>query len=218
MIKNFFRNFRVNRVVGYFIVADLILFSGWGLISPIFSIFVIEQIANSTLVHIGIGAAVYWIVKSLVQLPLGRFLDKKEDEKLSLYVLLSGLLMTSFAAFAFMFMTEIWHLYFVQLIHGLGMAFYIVSWYGIFSHHLDKNKATFEWAMNSSSLGFASGIMALVGGYVASSFGFQYIFIAAGSLSALAAVVIFLVPDLIIPNKTEPKSPIQDHTPKTINH
>jgi MFS family permease len=218
MIRKFLQNFKVNRVVGYFIFADLILFSGWGLISPIFSIFVIEKIAGSTLLHIGIGAAVYWIVKSLIQLPLGRFLDAKENEKLSLYVLLSGLLMTSFAAFAFLFMTLTWHLYLVQFIHGLGMAFYVVSWYGIFSHHLDKNKAAFEWAMNSSSLGFASGIMALVGGYVANSFGFEYIFIAAGSLSALSAVVIFLVPDLIIPNRHKPEGPMQDHTPKTINH
>lgn len=208
-MNNFLKNFRVNRVVGYFIVADLILFSGWGLISPIFSIFVVEKI-SATLVNVGMGAAVYWIIKSLVQLPLGKFLDAKENEKLSLYALLSGLLLTSFSAFAFIFMTQVWHLYLVQFLHGLGMALYVVSWYGIFSHHLDKNKAAFEWAMNSSSLGIASGIMALVGGYVANGFGFEYVFIAAGSLSALAAIVIFLVPDLIIPGKTEPKFHAQE--------
>ena len=128
MFTNFIKNLRVNRVVGYFIVADLILFSGWGLVSPIFSIFVVDRIADATLVNVGIGAAAYWIIKSFVQLPLGQFLDRKKNERLSLYVLLSGLLLTSFSAFAFIFITATWHLYLIQLLHGLGMAFYVISW------------------------------------------------------------------------------------------
>lgn len=217
MIKNILSSFKVNKVVGYFIVADLILFSGWGLVSPIFSVFIVENIVSATLVNVGIGASIYWIVKSLVQLPLGHFLDAEENEKTSLYILLAGLLLTASSAFAFIFISKVWHLYAAQFIHGLGMAFYVVSWYGIFSHHLDKNKAAFEWAMNSSSLGLASGVMALVGGYVAASFGFAYVFAAAGILSALAAAVVFLVPDLIIPHKMK-QVPGADHTPKVTAH
>ena len=218
MIRKFINNFRVNRVVGYFIIADLILFGGWGLISPIFSIFVIEKLIDATLVNIGIGAAMYWMIKSCVQLPLGRFLDNKRDESLSLYVLFSGLLLTSFSAFSFTFMTKVWHLYAVQSLHGLGMAFYVVSWYGIFSRHLDKNKVAFEWAMNSSSLGFASGIMAFAGGYIANNFGFVYVFGAAGILSAIAAMIIFMVPNLVITNKVHEIKTMKDHTPKTVSN
>ena len=40
--------------------------------------------------------------------------------------------------------------------HAVGMGLYVVSWHGIYSRHLDKNKVAFEWALSSSSESFLS--------------------------------------------------------------
>ena len=54
-------DFKVGKFVRYFILADLFLLAGWGLISPFFSIFVLDRIEGTTLVTVGVLAAVYWL-------------------------------------------------------------------------------------------------------------------------------------------------------------
>ncbi len=216
-MMTFFSDFKINRVARYFIYADLILFSGWGLVSPIFSVFVTKQILGATLITVGTGATIYWLTRSIVQVPLGSFLDKSRKDKAPLYTLLGGLIIASLSAFAFIFVRTIPLFYAVQFAHGVGIAFYATAWNGVFSKHLDKNKVSMEWALDSSALGFASGVAGFLGGYIADVFGFSYVFAIAGALSAVAAFVIFLVPDLILPPKTTLNS-AEDHTPKTINH
>jgi len=44
-----------------------------------------------------------------------------------------------------------------------------------------------------------TAVTSLVGGIVASKFGFDVIFIAAGALSFIAALLIFMVPELALP-------------------
>ena len=157
------RIFIVNRVVKYFVFADLILFSGWGLVSPVFSIFVIDQIVGATLVTVGVGAAVFWITRSAIQLPIANFLDSHDGERDDFRILIFGLLLTAGSAFMFLFISLPMHLYAAQFLHGLGMGLYAASWPGIFSRHLDKKRIAFEWSLNSSTLGFAMGITAFLG-------------------------------------------------------
>ena len=46
-------NMRVNKVVKYFVLADLSLFAGWGFVAPLLSVFVIEEISGATLFTVG---------------------------------------------------------------------------------------------------------------------------------------------------------------------
>ena len=51
---------KVNKVVKYLVLSDLLLWAGWGFISPIFSIFVVQEIAHATILTAGISVAAYW--------------------------------------------------------------------------------------------------------------------------------------------------------------
>ncbi len=216
MFSNLLREFKVNRVVRHFIFADLALLSGWGLVSPIFSIFVTQKIAGADLVTVGIAASTYWLTRSILQIPIGSFLDHSNKERRELYTLIAGLLLAAFSAFALIVVATAAQLYLIQFVYGVGIALYATAWNEVFSKHLDRNKIALEWAMDSSGLGFASGIAGFLGAYVASLFGFNYVFIAAGFFSILAAVIIFLLPDLVLPPQTVSPTSQKDHTPKTI--
>ena len=76
-----FNAFKVNRVVKYFVLSDLVLFSGWGLVSPVFSVFVIEEVHDATLLTVGISASIYWLARALIQMPLANMFDKNQSEK-----------------------------------------------------------------------------------------------------------------------------------------
>ncbi|MBM3257909.1 MAG: hypothetical protein FJZ05_01705, partial [Candidatus Nealsonbacteria bacterium] len=58
---------KINRVIKTLIISDFFLQSGWGLIGPIFAIFITQQIDKGTLASVGFVAATYWFVKSVAQ-------------------------------------------------------------------------------------------------------------------------------------------------------
>lgn len=198
-LSNIFKGPNVNKVVRYFVLADLALWAGWGFVSPVFSIFIIEDIVGATLVSVGVSAAVYWFTRSLTQPPLAKFLDKQKGEKDDFYILLGGLLLTSLTAFLFTLISTTTELYLLQLLHGTGMGAYSVAWSAIFSRHLDKGRFAFDWSLDRAAIGVSIGVTSIVGGSLASSFGFDTVFVISGILSFVSAIVVFIVPDLIFP-------------------
>ncbi len=61
-INSFHFETSINRIVKYFIVADLTVLGGFGLVDPVLAIFVIDHIKGTTLITVGIMAAIYWAV------------------------------------------------------------------------------------------------------------------------------------------------------------
>lgn len=198
-IRKFLRGPRVNRVIKFFVFADLIFFAGWGFVSPIFSIFVIEEIKGATVVAVGISAAVYWFARSLVQPFIANAIDKRKGEKDDFYVLMLGLIFAGVSAFLFTLIETVPQLYALQILHGAALGAYYVSWRTIFSRHLDKDRSAFDWSFEGSTIGFAVAITSFGGGLLVKNFGFDVTFMIAASLSILSAAVIFLVPDLVLP-------------------
>ena len=211
------KGLKINKVIKYFIISDLMLLGGWGLIGPIFSIFIIEEIKGATLITVGISAAIYWIVKSLIQLPVAIYLDKTPSEKDDFYTLVLALVLAGITAFGFMMVNTIWELYLVQFLHAIAFGLYIPSWSGIFSRHMDKNHYSFDWSLDSATIGLASGITALIGGTFANFFGFSAVFAIVGILSFISAMVLLSMPRLILPLRKREEAIIGDHSPGNIN-
>lgn len=217
MFKELIKSLRFNKVIRYFVLCDLSLFSGWGLLAPIMSIFVVQHIAGASIFNAGAAASLYWAARSVVQLPAANRLDKRKGEKDDFYVLIMGLLLASLAAFSFSLVNTISELYMVFIIQGIAFGLYQPAWSGIFSRHLDKDRFAFDWSMDSVGLGIASMISGLVGGYLADTFGFNIIFYLASFFSLLSALIIFSVPKIIFPGEIKSNPPIIiDHTPRNI--
>lgn len=208
----------INRVTRNFIFADLLLFAGWGLLSPLMSVYVVQNIQGATLVTVGTLATIYWAVRSLVQIPIAILIDRTSGEKDDIYVLVTGLLMISVSAFWLHFIETIDQLFVYQAFHALGFGFYAASWSAIFSRHIDGGRAAFYWSLDHTVLGIATGVAGLIGGYVAQKFGFNSIFTMVGILSFLSASIIFFVPDIILPKMYSKKTPGQNHSPKSVSH
>jgi len=210
----------VGRVVKFFVLSDLFLLAGWGFIDPVFSVFIVQKVAGATLATVGIAAAIYWILKSILQIPIAKSLDKTPGEKDDFMALVGGLLLAGFSALAFNLVSTVWELYLVQAVHAVAFAFYVPSWSAMFSRHLDKDRISFDWSLDSTVSGMAAGITGLLGGVVAYFWGFPAVFVAAGILSLAAALILISVPDLVIPkpaSAVREKSPVaEEHTPANL--
>lgn len=190
---------RVNRVIRSFIAADLLLWGGWGLVNPVFALFVVDRIEGASAGTVGAAIAVYWLVRSLVQVPTAVLLDRREGEKDDFYTLITGLVLAGFAAMAFPLVSSVTGLLAVILLQGVAFGLYIPAWSAIFSRHLDQEHYAFDWSLDNTTLGIASGIAAALGGAAVVAFGFNAIFIFAGILSLASALVLMAVPDLVFP-------------------
>ncbi len=209
-------NIQVNRVVKFFVLSDLFLLAGWGFIDPVFSVFIVRNIPGATLATVGISAGIYWIIRSLCQVPIAKFLDRTEGERDDFYALVTGLVVAGFSALLFALVTNVWQLYAVQAVRALAFAFYGASWPTIFSRHLDKDKVSFDWTLDSVSVGLAAGTSGLLGGIVANQFGFTSVFLFGSVLALAAAFLLLSVPNLIAPKPTTPTAEIKDHRPGSI--
>jgi MFS family permease len=195
-------NVKVGRLVKYFVISDFFLLSGWGLVEPIFSVFIVEKVVGGTLMAVGIAAAIYWILRSVLELPIAHYLDKTPGEHDDFTALIGGLFLIGISLIAMIWVDRLWQLYLVHALHAVAFALYYASWPAIFSRHLDKENIALDWSLDSTAVGIGSGITGFVGGITAATLGYDVVFIGAGLLAFVAAFVLIAAPDLILPKPT----------------
>ncbi|MBI4085237.1 MAG: MFS transporter [Candidatus Liptonbacteria bacterium] len=202
---------KVGRLVRNFVFIDLFLFGGWGFLAPVFPVFIIDKIEGATLTTVGIAAAIYLIIKSLLQLPVANYIDRNQGYHDDFFILVSGLLLASFSAFAFILVSNVWQLYLVEALHGIAFSLYIPAWSGIFSRHLDKNRVSFDWSLDSSTVGISAGITGFLGSVMAEQVGFYSVFVAASVFSMLSVLILVISPDVVFPRSTVAEPAVKDH-------
>lgn len=193
----------INKVIKILIASDFVLNSGWGLLAPVFAIFLVQKIALGSAAEgakiAGFASLTYWIVKSSLQIPIGGYLDKKRGEKDDFWFMVLGTFLTGLTPFGYLIARFAWHIYAFQTIHAIGMAMVVPSWSAIFTRHIDKGKEAFEWGVESTSLGFGAGIAGAIGGILVALFGFNVIFILVGTFTIISAFLLLLIHKEIVP-------------------
>jgi len=187
----------INKVVKILVFSDFILNSGWGFLAPVFAIFLVKEIAAGNMIEAakiaGFTSLIYWIIKSFLQIPIGRYLDKNHGEKDDFWFMFLGTFLAGLTPFGYLFSSLPWHIYLLQVLHALGMAMAVPSWYAIFTRHVDRGREAFEWSLESTSIGIAVGIAGAIGGIMAGLFGFKLIFILVGTFTIISDLLILLI-------------------------
>ncbi|OGN08065.1 MAG: hypothetical protein A3J46_01415 [Candidatus Yanofskybacteria bacterium RIFCSPHIGHO2_02_FULL_41_11] len=177
---------KINHVIKTLIFSDLYLNMGLGLFGPIFAIFITQQITDGSIEVVGFAAGITQLFKVVLQIPIAKYLDKNHGEYDDFYSMILGGVLISLSPFLYLMASEISHLYMIQALYGVGLAFLVPPWYAIFSRHLDKLHENIEWSFESVAIGIATASSAAIGGVLANKFGFQVVFVIAGILSFLS--------------------------------
>ena len=152
----------INRVIKILIASDLFLQSGWGLIGPIFAIFLTRQIEGGSLGMVGFVAATYWLTKSVVQPFIAHNLDKNHGERDDFVFLIFGMYVANLIPLGYIFASLPWHIFALEFVRGLAMACVVPTWAAFFTRHINKGREAFSWSLESTGIGFAAGL-ALIG-------------------------------------------------------
>lgn len=199
----------INKIIKVLVLGDILLNSGWGLIAPVFAIFLIQHIEGGDAQVAGFAAAIYWITKSLLQIPLAKRLDKNDGEADDFYSIFFGLLLVGFVPIGYLISYLPWHIYLFQVLYAIGMAMVVPAWYAVYSRHIDKGKEAYEWGLDSTSLGFVIGFSGAIGGMVADVMGFRFIFIAVGLFTIASAFALLLIREEITHPHKHAENPIK---------
>jgi MFS family permease len=197
----------VNRIIGTLIISDFVLQSGWGLIGPIFAIFLTQQIQGGSLATVGFIAATFWLTKSIAQPFIAYYLDWRKGERDDFFFLVRGLYVANLIPLGYFFSTQIWQIFLLEFIRGLAMACVIPAWAAIFTRHIEKGWEAFSWSLHSTSIGFSFTFAAALGGILAQFFGFKIVFILVTILGILASSLLLLIRHKILPK--EPFIPLR---------
>ena len=185
--ESYFTLKNINPVVRFLTISDIMILSGFGLISPIFAVFIVDIIKGGTLEVVGIASAVYLLTRSLIQIPAATMIDKIKGEKDDYWALQIGSLVFSFVPLFYLFISTPMELYFVQFFYGLASAFTYPAWLAIFTRHIDREHEGVEWGVYQTLVDLGGAASASLGGFLAYQFGFNLLFVLVSFISFIGS-------------------------------
>lgn len=154
------------------LAADGLALFGFGLLAPIYAIFV-EHIGGDIL-DAGITYSIYLFVLGIFIYYISRWENHQRHKE---NLLIFSYLLFAIAAIGYMFVANKYHLFLVQAVLGIAEAFNSPVYDGLYSKFLDKGKFVSEWGLYASMRSFVTGIAAVAGGAIAFIFGFKILFL-----------------------------------------
>ncbi|MDD5639488.1 MAG: MFS transporter [Candidatus Pacebacteria bacterium] len=186
---------KLNRIIKYLILADLAFYSGWGLVSPIFPLFIQQNISTvgitgESVIIASVAAGVYWITKSIFQYPIGYFLDSQKGDKDDYFFLVLGVVIASIIPLLYTQAQSAWHIYTLQFFYGISMAMNIAGWRALFTRSIDIGKEGSQWSLDDALLGIGQGVSGLLSGICVVFFGFNITFMIATLFGILSVFLL----------------------------
>ena len=177
----------MDKTLKILILSDIFVFSGFGLIGPILAIFIKDNLIGGTLLAAGIASTIFLLTHSILQILFAYVFNPKDR----LWMLLLGTGLIALVPFGYIFSINVWHLFGVQFIYGIGAAFAYPSWSSIFTSHLEKGKRGLQWSVYSSSVGIGTALTAVTGAWLATKIGFEFVFLITGLISVIGLLFLF---------------------------
>jgi len=179
----------VNRVIRLLVLSDFVIYFALGLLAPIFAVFILKNIEGSSIRVIGIATAMFWISRTLVVVPLARYMDRTDGERDEFFFMIIGsFILSSIPLFYLLIHTPL-QLYIVQLVYGIAAAMGSSGWTILFTDHIDRGRVGYEWSLESLGMGIATGASAFIGATLAEHFGFPIVLVLLSMLGYVATML-----------------------------
>mgnify|MGYP001573671818 CR=1 FL=1 len=157
------------------------LIAAFAMFSPIYAIFV-ERIGGGILAASG-SVAAYSIATGLMIYVISRWEDhvKHLEKMVRIAYALSAL-----GFLGYIFVQNITQFIVIQVLLGLSVAIRAPALDTLYSRHTDHKKTVSEWGDFETMVYIVGAIAALVGGYIAKTFGFNILFMTMFLLSVVS--------------------------------
>lgn len=180
-----------NPVIRFLIISDTVLIGAAGLLGPIFALFVEDFIIGGNELVAGLAAAIFLFTKSIFQIPVAHLIDKIKGERDDFWLMFIFTLLASIIPLLYLVVSTPAHLYIVQFLLGLFVAFTFPTYMAIFTRHIDKFKEGIEWGVYFTLTDLTSAALAAVGGYMAVYSGFHVLILTVVFASVIGTLLLW---------------------------
>lgn len=175
----------LNKALGILVTSAGFIIAASAMIGPIYAIMV--ETIGGDLLDASLTFFIYSIVTSVTLFVSGKIFDLKHQGK---RILILGFLLIGIGYFSYLLVDSVYKLYLVQVLIGIGTAIYSPAWDSMYSSHITKKHEGTQWATWEITNQFAAAVGALVGGLIATQWGFTPLFILMGGLCFLSALYV----------------------------
>lgn len=180
-------HFKLNKIVEAFIVSETFFWSAWNFVTPIFAIFVVNNIKGGNIQTAASAFSVSLIARVIFEIITGKYLNNRTDNlKFSLAIF--GIVLMSIAYIGFSLSHSLFLLFLFYIIIGIGFGIASPAKYALFTEHIDKDRATTEWSLYDAITLIGIAAATALGGFIASLYGFQFLFLLAAIVNALGII------------------------------
>lgn len=173
----------------------MMLMGGWGLVMPILAIFFNDKIKGGGVELAGLAMTVYYLVKSVAQIPIAKVIDGHRGEQDDFWLMVAGSFLTGLAAYLYMYASLPWHVYAIQVVHGLGGALCYPTWMAIFTRHVDKHREGWEWTFYYTTTDVGTALAAGLGGLLVAAYGYDVLFWVVGTCCMVGVFLLAMIID-----------------------
>jgi DHA1 family quinolone resistance protein-like MFS transporter len=192
------RYFKINKILRTLVLSDVIILSAYGLMAPIFAVYLTDSIVGGSLLVVGVAETIYLLVKSLLQIPIGILIDRTEGEKIDFWLVFSGSLIEAACIFAYIFASTPIHIYIISFFFGIGSAMMYPAWMGLFTRNMEKGKESFVWSLHTTPTELGAAFAAGLGALIADTYGFDFLFAIVGGFTVFGTLILYSFYDEIV--------------------
>jgi MFS family permease len=160
-----------------------------GLLGPLFAIYT-EKIGGD-IFDITFAYALYLAVTGILVILVGKISDK--SEKLQKKLLIGGYFLTAISTLMYLFVSNTFELFIVQIFLGVALAMCNPTWYALYDKYSTKNKEGFLWGLSDGLGKIFTAIAVILGGLIVNYFSFEVLFISMASIQFLAALYLLKI-------------------------
>jgi MFS family permease len=183
----------MHKILRALILSDLFILGSFGLIQPIFAIFIMNEISGATVVAVGIAETIQLVVKSVFQIIVGKWADEESGNRRELAALIVGSILQSLVPLGYLVFHNLSEFYILQVIYGLGLALAYPGWMVVFTRYTREDRAGYEWGVYNTTVSLGTAIAATLGAYLADLYGFHSLFIVVSLFSFVGTALIIHV-------------------------
>lgn len=151
-------NFGLNRSILFLTSSDIFT---WGLYLPLISmvgLYLSQVLKQDTVTIVGTGVAIYYLIRSITQIPVGFIIDKIGRDHDDIIILIVGNVLLGLPFLIYPLIESQNTFFILQAFAGLGAGMNLVSWRKLFAKNLDRSKEGTSYAIYDTIL---SGMIAL---------------------------------------------------------
>lgn len=180
----------MNKVIRSLTLSDISSMGAFGLLAPIFAIYIENNMIGGSILGIGIATTISELTKSFVQIPVSKYTDKEIGDVREFNMLILGSITITLVPLLYLVITDISQLFLVQFILGVGNGLCYPGWMAIFTRFADKGCEGYCWSLYNTYTTISIALTAVIGAYIAQNFGFQTVFYLMFIFSLLSTILI----------------------------